>query len=300
MKKRLELPVFSQLTVGNVPTCFAQNVLWIVVLFAMAGCDSATGELGEDLAVIEAFIFANEPVDNIRVTSTIPLASTDSIAAPIDDAQLRLIKNGVTYELAARGVDGYYYYPGDDLAVEPGDHFELEMDYLGQRATAETVVPPSPTGVLLDSTILEAPTFNFGGGGPGGGPGGGRGGFDQGLLVTWDNSGNLLHYVDVRGLEEDHEAIFPDFLGQRIGRFRFISEPTRDSFFEINLLILEGIGSHEVRVYRVNQEYADLYENREQDSRDLNEPPNNVDGALGIFSAFNSVSVPFEVIRATE
>ena len=58
--------------------------------------------------------------------------------------------------------------------------------------------------------------------------------------------------------------------------------------------MLEGFGTHEVRVH---QEYADPYENREQDSRDLNEPPNNINGALGIFSAFNSVAIPFEVIR---
>ena len=150
------------------------------------------------------------------------------------------------------------------------------------------------SAVALDSTVLLVPTFEVGAGPP---PRGGGGGLGNGLLVTWDNSTDQLHYVVVKGLEEEHEAIFPEFLGQRIKAFRFISSPTRDSFYEVNLGILEGLGTHEVRVYRVNQEYADLYENREQDSRDLNEPPSNVSGALGIFSAFNSVAVPFVVER---
>ena len=38
----------------------------------------------------------------------------------------------------------------------------------------------------------------------------------------------------------------------------------------------------------MNQEYADLYEGRVQDSRDLNEPPSNILGGLGVFSAFAS------------
>ena len=269
----------------------------LAMLATLSSCDTATGELDGDLAVIEAFLFAGEPVEDIRVTSTVLFNSDDTVSAPVNDAVVRLIKNGATYPLTARGDDGYYFYSGDDLVVEPGDHFVLEMDYLGQRATAETDVPPEPARVALDSTVMVVPSFDFSDGPPRRPPAGGPGGLDNRLLVTWDNSADQLHYVVVRGLLEDHEAIFPEFIGQRIGQFRFISAPTRDNFFEINLQILDGLGAHEVRVYRVNQEYADLYENREQDSRDLNEPPSNVDGALGIFSAFNSVAIPFNVVR---
>ncbi len=272
--------------------------LMAVLCMAAMGCDTATGELGDDLAVIEAFIFAGEAVEDIRVTSTLPFSSTDTLASPINDATIRLIKNGTSYALTASGTNGYYHYPGQDLTVSPGDQFRLEMEYMGQLATAETTVPPPPIDVVMDSTIMEVPSFEFGGGGPrGGGPGGAGAGLDNSLTVTWDNTSDLLHYVVINGLEENHESIFPEFIGQRIGRFRFISEPNRENFFEINLLILEGLGAHEARVYRVNQEYADLYESRVQDSRDLNEPPNNVDGALGIFSAFNSTAIPFDVKR---
>ncbi len=52
-----------------------------------------------------------------------------------------------------------------------------------------------------------------------------------------------------------------------------------------------------VKVYQINQEYADLYENREQDSRGLNEPPSNIKNALGVFSAFNSQEAFFEVVK---
>ncbi len=101
----------------------------------------------------------------------------------------------------------------------------------------------------------------------------------------------------VEGLADDAEAIFPEQLQQRLGRFRFISQPTTDTLYSINLLSLRDLGPHEVKVYRVNEEYNDLYENRAQDSRDLNEPPSNISNGLGVFSAFNSQSVLFVVVR---
>ncbi len=63
---------------------------------------------------------------------------------------------------------------------------------------------------------------------------------------------------------------------------------------------MEALGAHHAKVYRVNAEYAQLYENRTQDSRDLNEPPSNIRNGLGVFSAFNSSSVSFEVARTAQ
>jgi hypothetical protein len=47
----------------------------------------------------------------------------------------------------------------------------------------------------------------------------------------------------------------------------------------------------------VNQEYADLYENRQQDSRNLTEPLSNVNNGLGIFTAFSYDVAYFEVVK---
>ena len=63
----------------------------------------------------------------------------------------------------------------------------------------------------------------------------------------------------------------------------------------VGLLTLTHFGNHRLRLYRINDEYADLYEGLDQDSRDLNEPPSNIVGALGIFSAFSADSAFFRV-----
>lgn len=267
----------------------------LAVLLMLPACDSVDSGESDPQVVVEAFLFAGEPVTDVRLAEALPLASEDSVARPISAADVRLIKDGMAYSLVPSDSAGYYHYPGDDLSIEAGDVFRLEVDDAGRRVTAETTIPSPPVGVTLLQNTLEVATF--GGGGLGGGPPGRI--EENALTITWDNPDAVLHYVVVESLvEEDPEYILPEFVRERFGGFRLISVPTTANFHDVNARSLEVLGAHRALVYRVNQEYAALYANREQDSRDLNEPPTNVDGGLGVFSAFNSRAVPFQVIRA--
>jgi len=64
--------------------------------------------------------------------------------------------------------------------------------------------------------------------------------------------------------------------------------PIQDNIYKIRLPLIESLGLHKKTVYRVNREYVDLYKSRKQDTRNLNEPLTNIEGGLGVFSAFNS------------
>jgi hypothetical protein len=64
--------------------------------------------------------------------------------------------------------------------------------------------------------------------------------------------------------------------------------------YELTLLELRVYGPHEARVYRVSEAYAQLYQTG-GDSRSFREAPSNVDGGLGIFTAFNSRVRTFRV-----
>jgi hypothetical protein len=262
----------------------------------VAGCDSTSTEPEEvELVVVEAFLFAGEPIDDIRLTETVPLSDTID-APPINDASVMLYKNGISYTLVSTGDSGYYAYPGDDLSIMAGDTISIEISYSGAVATGETVVPEAPVGVGIDRDTLFVPEFGFGGGRP---PGGG---FDSGnsqLAANWENPDRLLHYVVIESLEDSAETIIPEDFQRFAGRFRLVAPPTENDYHFINMMELETLGQHVAKVYRVNDEYAQLYENRTQDSRDLNEPPSNITGGLGVFSAFNSDSVLFEVVRET-
>ena len=69
--------------------------LTIAGLFLLSACDSTnSGEL-DDPIVVEAFLFAGEPIDDIHLSSVITLDSEDSLATPINDAAVKLVKEGI-------------------------------------------------------------------------------------------------------------------------------------------------------------------------------------------------------------
>ncbi|TDI71432.1 MAG: DUF4249 family protein [Bacteroidetes bacterium] len=260
----------------------------------VAACDTVSEGDAEDLIVVEAFLFAGEPVDNIRLTTTTPLNEEDAVEIPIADAQVRLIKESTVYELVSSGSDGTYQYPGGDLIVQSGDLFQLQIEYKGIEITAFTEVPSPPTGTVMSTNLVAIPSIE-------GNPGALREFIrnrDNALSVTWNNPENHLHFVAVRSPEDDFpDYILPEFIRDRFRGFELLTEPTTTNFFDITLFQLEIVGNYSVTVYRINQEYADLYDSREQDSRDLNEPLSNIVGGVGVFSAFNGQTTDFEIVR---
>ena len=224
---------------------------------------------------------------DLRITTTVPLVSEDTLGMPVSDAMVWLERGDARFDLiATSGAPGAYHYPGADLVVESGDVFELGISRGSESLSATTVVPSPPEGLAVSSDFLDVVDLTAGPGGFGG-RGGGRGGLAfGGLIVRWINPERDLFFVVVDNLEIDPEQIpAPEFIAQAR---RFVSAPTPADSTTISQISLTHLGEHRVRLYRVNQEYADLYEGRVQDSRDLNEPPSNIRGGLGVFSAFAS------------
>ena len=265
-------------------------ILTFIVFALFSGCSFDEDPAVFDPPVIEAFLFANEPIDDIRISKSSSLDQDTIISDPVMDAEVSLIKNNITYPLINFADSGYYHYPGTDLTVETGDEFTLEVRWQGQLSFGTTIVPPPPDGVSIDTIIMEIPTL---------GPGIGPVLAELNVNVTWENQNNLLHFVALEYTDplETAEFIYPDFVRDVIDQFRIITEPTTDTLFTANALVLKFYGNHRVSVYRVNREYAELYTSRDQDSRDLNEPPSNIINGIGIFSAFNSRSVFFDVLK---
>ena len=262
--------------------------LAIVGLLTAEACTDS-GPMGPDadILVVRAFLFTGEPVADIRITTTVPLVSEDSLGTPVSDAIVWLERDDVRFDLIATpGDPGAYHYPGSDLVIGVGEVFELGISRGSEIISATTLVPPPPVGFAVSSDVLEVTDLTAGFGGFGGRGGGGGGLAFGGLIVRWINPERDLFFVVVDNLETDPVQIpAPEFIGRAR---RFTSAPTPADSTAISQLSLTHLGEHRIRLYRVNQEYADLYEGRVQDSRDLNEPPSNILGGLGVFSAFSS------------
>lgn len=272
-------------------------IAMLPVLFVSACTDQSPLVPETDLVVMQAYLFAGQSVTEIRLTSQLPLGSNDSLAPAISDASVYLTRNDTRYALEPTpDREGYYHYPGTDLAVNPGDEFLLEVDYYGRVASANTTVPEAPVAVSASPSQLEVTSFSMGGGG---------GWWERGdtsqaaVEVTWSNPDGESFYVTMENTEVDPEAIVDFDIDIPFSRpQRFVSIPVNNSEYRITRGSVTHFGRHVVRVYHVNREYVDLYLSRNQDTRELNEPLTNVDNGLGIFTAFNSDSTVIEVVEA--
>lgn len=268
----------------------ATRMLGIVLLVGTGCADTLTTATIESPLVVEAYLFAGAPVEDIRVSEVIPLGSTDTVGAPVNDAEVILGKGGVSYRLEPVGTGGLYRYPGTGLEVAAGDRFTLQVTRGDAVVTGETVVPAVSTALALSKSTLSVP--DIGSGPP-------SGGFTlDSIRFTWSNPTAEYFFLAIESLDENPEYILPEQIRNFIGTFRLRLRPTIETGYTLTFNQLEVIGRHRAILYRVNKEYADLYENRTQDSRDLNEPPTNLTGGLGVFSAFNGVkSEEFTVVR---
>ena len=59
----------------------------------------------------------------------------------------------------------------------------------------------------------------------------------------------------------------------------------------------EVLGSEVKILYKINDDYVKLFESEVQDGTELNEPPSNIVNAFGIFTAFASDTISFEIVR---
>lgn len=268
-----------------------------LVVAVSASCGDPTGSAPSfQEPVVRAYLYAGVSVDDIRLTWTAPIGTPDSLtdiaSPPINNAAVTLVRGGVRYPLVkSPGDSGYYRYAGSDLTVREGDVWDFEAIVNGKSITARTSVPIRPSGARISKSTLTVPVIQF----P---PVGGRPDFsDATAMVRWTRTNGALYYVTVDNTEPAPVAIdLQGPFGFRLNR-RIVFPPTAADSFPVNVFSLRYYGKHTVRVWRVNEEYAQLYATRQQDSRDLNEPATNIRGGLGVFSGFAADTTGFVVVR---
>lgn len=247
--------------------------------------------------VIEGFITADFKIDDIKVKETVSL--NDEITdTPISDAIVRVISDEQEVTLDFDAETGKYVDGTNSLLVEVGKEYDIEVIVDGTVATSNAVVPEKPTGLTLSKDTLVIPTLQLN--------------FtlrdkitrlfeEEVSTLSWEGLPGRSYYVVIETQESELDPILPSEIPEEsrelLGSFRFISEPSESTTFDIIGIALETYGRHVAKVYSVNKEYVDLFNSETQDSRDLNEPPSNINNGLGIFSAFAVDSLEFSVVR---
>ena len=119
--------------------------------------------------------------------------------------------------------------------------------------------------------------------------------------ITWDNSSGEYHYLTIKYVGSTEDPIFDDEIPGQVGdffsNFSIQSEPTTGNSYNVICMSLQNYGKYMVTLYKINQDYVSLFESEVQDGTELNDPPSNIINAFGIFTAFASDTISFEIVR---
>lgn len=227
-----------------------------------------------DSLLLEGYIFEGRPVDNIRVARLGGFGETEE-NIPVNDAIVAIIYKGEFYLLDNSGEgNGRYVYNGNDLPIISGDRYDIAVLHDNDTLFGATTVPPRPTGLAQSSNIIQTDPFAQ----------------DSVSIVTvWNQNHDFWSPVIISMEENAEEIPFND-------QFRFsFSTPAPETFFEINRIHLSYYGQNALVVYSVNSEYVILFDS--ENPENFFESPTNIINGFGIFTAFSSDSLFFEVVK---
>lgn len=244
--------------------------IWSFLLFA--SCQDEEIKPKNSL-VLEGYLFANSAVDNIKVSR---LGGFGEFIEnePINDALVLIIFNNQPYLLEkTAGSDGIYSYTGNDLPILEGERYDIAVLHEGDTLFGSTTVPPKPAGLAQSSQAIKSGLFAQ----------------DSTTITTIWNQNHDFWSPVIISMEQNPQEI----PGNEAFRFSY-STPSSNPFFEINRINLTYYGLNALIVYSVNEEYVILFD--AENPENFFESPTNLVNGFGVFTAFNSDSLFFEVL----
>ena len=276
-----------------------KKIVAIIIPLILGGCFSTELEFEDQhLIVVEGYLYSGANLAVINLTGMISFGNDSTGGEGIENATVTLSKDQSQWVLQANPDSAGNYLAVDKIPIQPGDTFHLLVETGEEILKSSTVIPDLPPAISLSADSLFIPKIDD--------PREmGEIGFPEPIELTWENAEGNYYYFRIENIESDPESIIsdpPDDLPFRHGGFAFqmFTRPVNGAMYTITARELTHFGTHRLIVYSVNQEYVNLYETQEQDTRKLNEPFSNIDNGLGIFTSFSSDTMYFEVVPVYE
>lgn len=269
--------------------------IFILLVFLANSCTEEISILSLEnrTPVVEGYLFANQPIDSIRVTESISYSGDGSLRA-IQNLDMTISNDENVFPLSH---DGDGFYSNREILVEEDKVYKLSFEFGEKTVSACTYVNPAKD-VAISKTSIDLSKIEF----TGPGQGGLQGLPDQEIVeVTWNNKELNYYFVDVENVESNPEYVngifeFLDEQNVELPQRFFRSEPEIIDFYTLDTRReLQFFGTYEIIIYRLNTEYAALYESVGSSSISLREPPSNVKNGLGIFTAVTPHKLYLEV-----
>ena len=253
-----------------------------------------------DRPVIEAYLAPGNTV-SMKVYTEIPYTSEDSAySKPVQGLSIKITGNDGSDMTLTEKEAGLYI--STIKLGKAGTTYKMSFSHAGRTVSAETTLPKAPENFKIDLTEISRIARDFSAGfTPGQAPP--SGGFEQEtnstVNITWDNTDKVYHFVAAQSIETNPTQILipPPSSADRPAppARRFNNQPVLTNASSLNGQSFEYFGKYAIILYRLNPDYAALYENTSSTSQNIATPVSTITNGLGIFTGINSDTLLFTV-----
>ena len=293
---------------------FLPLILSFFTMVALLGCDSVE-PTQDDLLVVEGFLNAGAPFPPIKLSTALALSDlTQNQQQALEDVQVKMLVDDQLVRYGPSEEVGQYLPIDNLLDVVPANaEFKAEIQWQGQTATVEDMIPPpivieyveidvpqSPvTAILVDTLRFDSPEV------------GARQGYIYAIDVTMRWSPAVPIAEDSTFWIETRLIPQSDFSSTVLDVFLLTEEVRLESAFASSsnapqmtwsgvyaIPVADSLApppEHNVTIQliRSTQAYADFAASRHTPER--REPVSNIDGAIGVLAGIALDSIEFEV-----
>jgi hypothetical protein len=255
----------------------------LILALAMVSACTDPNTTGEARAVVEAYLAPGKPIEVLISKESLFKGSTIDTVEFIDGLTLSIHEGDHDYALQSIG-DGKYV-SDESVVVDAQKTYSLDFEYGGKALALSTYVPSRPVGFKLSASEIEVDRPDPGSGTPPTRP--------EPVEASWENPDNDYHLVVVTVIEEDPEEISTGAV--IAGSFR--NKPNTGTTYNIGPFNFKYYGMHAVILYKLNPEYATLYDDSGNSSLNLKAPYSNITNGLGIFTGMHSDTLYLNVTK---
>lgn len=255
-----------------------------------------------DKPILEAYLAPDATV-SMKVFTEIPYLEDDSAFSQAIEGLIITITSdeGTAFNLQDKGNGNY---ESIEKLGSAESNYSMSFQHNGRTISANTSLPPAPVNFQSDTLTIYRTELDLSGGFTGRPPGLGNGATNQSpLTLTWDNPDNVYHFIAAEYLESSLDPVvtFPTNTdGFTRPPQRFNNEPILGEVNNLQAQQFEYFGTYAIILYRLNPDYALLYENSGSTTQNIATPVSTISNGLGIFTGVNADTLYLEVKRLVE
>ena len=265
-----------------------KNILILALSLTMGLLTSCGKELitpitADNVAIVESYLFAGDSVITIKVTKILPF-SENYIEATENISGLLLLINGTALTETSSGI---YTMPLDEKRIQPGETYFLKFLYASDTVSSTTVIPEKPLNFSISSNEIYTDRITSSGGGMPTSP-------PADLTLSWENADESYYYVVIQYLENTRDYINYRSESLDLSDTTSIS-PINTSETRLGTRNLNFFGSYRIILFKVNDDFADLYSQTAVNSNNITNPVTTIKNGFGVFTGMASDTVYLEV-----